>query len=316
MASRKGRIVRYRGRKLALIDLVKRLVMAKKRPVCSADIRAYLSNQDESEVGYIQPFGQILIKASVHRPGSTPRLYAIGIHKNRTYYATQETEQAHQQFARFCAFERAEYLLKRGYLLSLPKPELLKTDLDKAAAYSLRRIIEDAAPYLDGYASSKLRLWLDNRPREPWVKPSFHQFPREEALKILKEEVAARAPYIDTMNFNRHLARVCPTILRCGAEPVYCEELLRVYCETLWPTKNQNLECAVNSLLKWILVMVQVAVGAVNLEGFVSGEGRWAFSGPYCRVGVAVSTLNPKRRLRKRPNWVLLGKNFGFSRDS
>lgn len=264
MPSRKGRTVRYRGRKLQLIDLIRKLVAEKKRPVCSADIRAYLASQDEAEVGYIQSFGQILIKASVPRPGSTPRLYAIGTHRNRTYYVAEPTEEAHRQFARFCAHERTEYILKRGYLLCLPKPDFLKSDLDMAAAFALRRIIANAVPHLENsYLLAKLQMWLDNGPRSSWVKPDFHQVGRKAALEILKTEVAARAPYIDSMNYNRHLARVCPTILRLGSEPVYCEEVLRCYCGTIWPLHNQNLESEVNSLLKWILVMVQVASGDI-----------------------------------------------------
>jgi hypothetical protein len=228
--------------------------------VCSADIRTYLASQDEAEVGYIQSFGQILIKASVPRPGSTPRLYPIGIHRNRTYYVAEPTEEAHRQFERFCAHEKAEYILKRGYLLCLPKPDFLNSDLDMAAAFALRRIIANMVPNLEkGYLLTKLRIWLDNGPRCSWVKPAFREVGRMAALEVLKTEVAARAPYIDSMNYNRHLARVCPTILRPGSEPVYCEEVVRCYSGTIWPLHNQNLEREVNSLLKWILVMVQVA---------------------------------------------------------
>ncbi len=62
------------------------------------------------------------------------------------------------------------------------------------------------------------------------------------------------------MNFNRHLARICPTILRRGAEPIYCEEIIRTYCATIWPVRAENLEKEVNSLLQWLLVMVRVAI--------------------------------------------------------
>ena len=264
MPSKKGRIVRYRGRKLQLIDLVRKLVVEKKRPVCSADIRAYLASQDEAEVGYIQAFGQILIKASVPGPKSIPRLCPIGIHRNRTYYVAEPTEEAHWQFARFCAHEKAEHILKGGYLHCLPKPGLVISDLDMAAAFALRRIIATTVPHLENSSlQGELRMWLANGPRTPWVKPAFRQVGRKAALEILKAEVAARAPYIDSMNHNRHLARVCPTILRPGSEPVYCEEVLQCYCGTIWPLHNQNLESEVNSLLKWILVMVQVASGEI-----------------------------------------------------
>jgi hypothetical protein len=264
MPSKKGRIVRYQGRKLQLSDLVQKLVAAKKRPVCSADLRSYLAGQEEAEVGYIQAFGQILIKAAIPRPGPVLRLYAIGIHRNRTYYATESSAEIHRQFESFCAHERAEYLLKRDYLLCLPKPGQLKADLDKAAAFSLRRIIETTVPHLQhGHLAANLQMWLDNGPCSAWVKPVFNQVDRNGAIEILKEEAAKRAPYIDSMNFNRHLARICPTILKGGAEPVYSEEVVRTYCETLWPLRDENLESATNSLLRWILVMVQIARGDI-----------------------------------------------------
>jgi hypothetical protein len=190
------------------------------------------------------------------------RLYAIGIHRNRTYYATESSAEIHRQFESFCAQERAEYLVKRDYLLCLPKPGELKSDLDMAAAFSLRRVIETTVPHLEsGHLAANLQMWLDNGPCNAWVKPVFHQVDRINALEILKEEAAKRAPYIDSMNFNRHLARICPTILRGRAGPVYCEEVLWRYCETLWPLRCENLESATNSLLKWILVMIAVAVG-------------------------------------------------------
>jgi hypothetical protein len=59
----------------------------KNRPVCSADLNEYLAGQEHAELGYIQAFGQILIKAAIVRPGNIPRLHAAGIFRNRTYYS-------------------------------------------------------------------------------------------------------------------------------------------------------------------------------------------------------------------------------------
>src|ERR1700727_1568282 len=121
MSSKKGRVTLYSGRKLQLIDLVRKLEVVKKRPVCSADIRTYLLEQEESEIGYIQAFGQVLIKAALPRPDSVPRLFPVGMHRNRVYYTAELNQDAHDRFLRYCAQERAEYLFKRGYLHCLPK---------------------------------------------------------------------------------------------------------------------------------------------------------------------------------------------------
>jgi hypothetical protein len=260
MASKKGRVPLYSGRKLQLIDLVRRLEVVRKRPVCSADIRAYLLEQEESEIGYIQSYGQILIKAALPRPDPVPRLFAVGVHRNRVYYTAELSQSAHDLFERYCAQERAEYLIKRGFLHCLPAS--VRTALEQAAAHSLARIIESTLPHLE---SKHLALTLENglkvRPTVPWIKPDFHEINRREALRMLKAEANERVPYIPSMNHNRHLARICPTILRGQAEPVYCEEIVRTYCATIWPLRAENLEKEVNSLLQWLLVMVGVAVG-------------------------------------------------------
>ncbi len=231
--------------------------------MCSTDIRAYLIEQEETEIGYIQSFGQVLIKAAIPRPAPVPRLHAVGMHRNRVYYTTELNSEARDRFERFCAQERAVYLINRGFLRCLPPLAMIETDLEKAAAYSLVEIVESTLPYLDAsHMVREIENWLSVYQGGTWVRPQFSQITRRAALRILKAESSARAPYIPSMNFNRHLARICPTILRRGAEPVCCEEIVRCYCATIWPIRAGNLEKEVNSLLQWILVMVRMAVSA------------------------------------------------------
>lgn len=242
-----------------MIDLVRTLVAVKKRPVCSTDIRAYLIEQEETEIGYIQSFGQVLIKAAIPRPAPVPRLHPVGMHRNRVYYTTELNSEARDRFERFCAQERAVYLINRCFLRCLPKPAMIETDLEKAAAYSLAEIVESTLPYLDtSHMVREIENWRSVYVGCEWVKPEFNRINRKAAQRILKAESSARAPYIQSMNFNRHLARICPTILRRGEEPVYCEEIVRCYSATIWPLRPGNLEKEVNSLLQWILVMVRV----------------------------------------------------------
>jgi hypothetical protein len=138
----------------------------------------------------------------------------------------------------------------------------IESALEKAAAYSLTRIIESTLPHLEAkHLANKLHNWHQAHPGCMWTKPEFHSVNRREVLRILKEEAEVRAPYIPSMNTNRHLARISPTLLRGQAEPVYCEEALRSYCATIWPTRSENQEKQANEVLQWILVMVKVALG-------------------------------------------------------
>jgi hypothetical protein len=259
MPSLKGRIVRYRGRKLQLIDLVRKLTEIKGRPVCSVDIRQFLSAQEEVEIGYIQALGQILIKAAIVQPDPIPRLYPVGIHGNKTYYAADSGAEWNSAFARFCAIERAEFLLKRGFLHCI-QPGPRQSDLEKAAASSLRTIIERTAGYLDpSVLRFRLDLWLEQNPRGGAGLPHFRRLTRNHALALLRREVAVRAEYVSSMNYNRHLARICPTILRNGHPPVYCAEVIRSYCAVQWPLGDENPDNEAASLLQWILVMAPVA---------------------------------------------------------
>jgi hypothetical protein len=259
MPSIKGRIVRYRGRKSQLIDLVRKLTESKGRPVCSVDIRQFLSAQEEVEIGYIQALGQILIKAAIVQPDPIPRLHPVGIHGNKTYYCADAKPEWSSAFERFCATARAEFLLKRGFL-HCNQPGLRQSDLEKAAASSLRTIIERTTGYLDPSALRfRLDFWLDQNPPGDASLPHFRRLNRREALDLLRREVAVRAEYVPSMNYNRHLARICPTILRNGHPPVYCAEVLRSYCAVQWPIGNENPDNEAASLLHWILVMVMLA---------------------------------------------------------
>lgn len=265
MPSLSGRIVRYRGRKLHLIALVEELSALKRRPVCSTDIREHLAGQDHHEVGYLQALGQILIKAAILRPGSIPRLHAVGIHRNRSYYASTKDERWEAAFVRFCATERAEYLQRRGFLHCLPQGSP-RSALERAAACSLRAIIEDTAGYMDPVMlRHHLDLWLEQHPRSQGATPPCRHLSRRQALALLKRETTIRAGYIPSMNYNRHLARVSPTILRCGHPPAYCAEVVRSYCAFQWPMGAENPDREAASLLQWILVMVRVARSKLSL---------------------------------------------------
>jgi hypothetical protein len=242
-----------------LIELVRVLSQRKDRPVCSADLKAHLAEQEHAELGYIQALGQILIKAAIVRPGDTPRLHAVGIFRNRTYYSADDNPRWKAAFMRFGAIERAEYLQKRGFLHCLP-PGVPPSPLERAAAYSLRDIIEDTAGYMDPtMLRYRLDFWLSEHPRRSEAPPPFQRLSRGQAVALLKRETARRAEYVPSMNYNRHLARVCPTILRCGQPPVYCCELLQLYCTVQWPVGTENPDRQVNSLLQWILIMIGLA---------------------------------------------------------
>jgi hypothetical protein len=242
-----------------LIELIRMLSELKDRPVCSIDLREYLAEQEHAEIGYIQSFGQILIKAAVVRPGNVLKLYPIGIHCNRTYYCADDNPRWKAAFIRFGAIERAEYLHKRGFLDCL-SPGSPQSALERAAASSLRNIIEDAAGYLvPSVLRFRLDVWLEQHPCGSPATPPFCRLSRGQALELLKQETAVRAEYVPRMNYNRHLARICPIILRYGHSPAYCVESLRSYCAVQWPLGNEDSDREAVSLLQWILVMISVA---------------------------------------------------------
>ena len=258
MSSLPGRIVRYQGRKQHLLRIVAEVCALKRRPVCSTDLREHLAQQEHAEIGYIQAWGQILLKAAVVRPGSTPRLHAVGIHQYKTYYAPNDDPQWTFAFERFCAEERAEYLIKRQYIYCLPEGQVQRSPLESIAAASMRRIIEATAPPLEAtMVRYRMDSWLRLHPKSKVTMPIFKRLTRQEALQLLKQETLRRADYLRNMNYNRHLARVSPTILRCGSPQVYCEELIRAYCVVHWPLPNENPDTEAASLLQWILAMLQ-----------------------------------------------------------
>ncbi len=104
----------------------------------------------------------------------------------------------------------------------------------------------------------RMDSWLRSHPPSKVTIPSFRRLTRQEALQLLKQETNRRADYIPTMNLNRHLARVSPTILRCGSPAVYCEELIREYCAVQWPLPGESPDTEAASLLQWILAMIKV----------------------------------------------------------
>jgi len=77
-------------------------------------------------------------------------------------------------------------------------------------------------------------------------------------LQLLKQQTALRADYIPQMNYNRHLARLYPTILRRESPQVYCEELIRAYCVVHWPLPHEKPDEQADSLLQWILAMLHI----------------------------------------------------------
>jgi hypothetical protein len=259
MSGRRGRVIRYRGRKQRLVELVRTLSERMDRPVCSVDLKEYLAGQEHHELGYIQALGQILIKAALVQPGGIPHLHAVGIFRNRTFYSADDNPRWNAAFMRFGACERAEYLHRQGFLQCLPSSGIRST-LECAAASSLRDIIEDTAGYMDpSLLRYRLDIWLSKHPRVRGAMPPFHGLSRKQALALLKRETSVRADYVPTMNYNRHLARVCPTFLRFGHSPVYCAEALHSYCVVQWPLRGENPDREAASLLQWILVMIAVA---------------------------------------------------------
>ena len=189
-----------------------------------------------------------------------PRLHKIGIHRNRTYYAATANPEWHVAFERFRATERAEFLIKRGFLQCISSGLAPRSSLEAAAAGSLRELIEKTLPYLDSSVLTfRLRFWLDQHPPGIDVIPKFCRISRKAALQRLKTQTRLRAPYVPSMNYNRHLVRVCPLILREGRPATYSEEVLRSYCVVQWPLANESGDKEANSLLQWILVMVMLA---------------------------------------------------------
>ena len=82
----------------------------------------------------------------------------------------------------------------------------------------MRRIVEDTAPPLEAtMVRYQMDSWLRTHPKSKMTMPEFREANRQQALHLLKSETARRADYIPQMNYNRHLARLSPTILRCGS---------------------------------------------------------------------------------------------------
>ena len=258
-----SRVVLYRGRKRLLLTLLASLCEQKQRPVSAFDLREYFNAQPESEFGYIQCLGQILIKAAVPRPSPIPVAHQVGIFRNKTYYAPDKDPKWLELFQRFCAHHRAEYLVIRGFLTSFSKDLQKVSALEQTAAWSLHQIIEATVPLLDCRAlASHLQLWRDLHPIKSASQLAHRRIDRRSALRVLKQEVDLRAPYIESMNYNRVMARVSPTILRGRLDPYYSRELIHAYCSAHWPEENQNMESEAVSLLHWILAMVHFAKNA------------------------------------------------------
>jgi hypothetical protein len=243
--------------------LLSQLSELKQRPVSALDIREYLNSQPESDFGYIQNWGQILIKAAIPRPSPIPVAHQVGIFRNKTYYAPDKDPKWLELFQRFCAHHRAEYLVIRGFLTTFSKNVRKAPALEQTAAWSLHQIIEATVPLLDCRAlASHLQLWQDLHPIKSASLLAHRHIDRKSALCVLKQEVDLRAPYIESMNYNRVMARVSPTILRGRLDPYYSRELIHAYCSAQWPEKNQNMESEAVSLLHWILAMMHFAKNA------------------------------------------------------
>ena len=243
--------------------LVEEVCALRGRPVCSADLKDHLAQQEDPEIGYIQAWGQILLKASIVRAGPTPRLHSLGIHCYKTYYAPSADPKWTVAFRRFCAEERAQYLIKRQFIYCIPPSDVPRTvpwsPLESIAAASMRRIVEDTAPPLEAtMVRYRMDSWLRTHPPLKVTVPEFKKLTREKALRLLRQETALRAGYIPQMNHNRHLALISPTILRRECPQVYCEELIRAYCVVHWPLAHENPDEQADSLLQWILAMLHV----------------------------------------------------------
>ena len=263
MSSLPGRIVRYRGRKKHLVRLVEEVCALKGRPVCSSDLKDHLAQQENAEIGYIQSWGQILLKAAIVRPGPIPRLHSVGIHRYKAYYAPSDDPKWARAFRRFCAEERAQYLIKRQFIYCIPPGDVPRdvplSPLQSIAAASMRRIVEDTAPPLEAtMVRYYMDSWLRTHPPSKVTVPEFKRLTRQQALQLLKQQTALRADYIPHMNYNRHMARLSPTILRRESPQVYCEELIRAYCVVHWPLPHEKPDEQADSLLQWILAMLHI----------------------------------------------------------
>jgi hypothetical protein len=239
--------------------LVEEVCALKGRPVCSSDLKDHLALQEDPEIGYIQAWGQILLKAAIARSGPTPRLHSVGIHRYKTYYAPSDDPKWAFAFERFCAEERAQYLIKRQFIYCLPPGHVPRSPLESIAAASMRRIVEDTAPPLEAtMVRYRMDSWLRMHPPSKVTVPEFRRLTRLEALRLLKQETALRAGYIPQMNHNRQLANISPTILRRESPQAYCEELIRAYCVVHWPLAHENPDEQADSLLRWILAMLHI----------------------------------------------------------
>ncbi len=132
----------------------------------------------------------------------------------------------------------------------------MDTVLARAASSSLRKIIEGTLPLLTSPAqTSPLHRWLETYSSRPATNPSHERINRSIALQILTTETAERIPWVPSMNYQRHLARVSPTILRRNRPPYYSKELLSAYCAAQWPVVTENAEKQTGLFLRWALVM-------------------------------------------------------------
>jgi hypothetical protein len=245
-----------------LCDLVLKLALELRRPVCSTDLDRHFMIHPESRPVLTQRLGQLLLKAA--RPAKTeiPRLRQVGLHGNRAYYAPDDDPFWHACFTEYTNreelvhFHQLRYFERVRYLMGSPHDALVR--------HSLAGWVREAE-FLIGRCPRHTISGVLAQQREQMrgvVAPVFGRFIPEDlltrpaALKHLQRFIRQRGAHRlgFKINYNRYLVELGWPQSHLYPRPPelrYSRRQLEAFMASRWPLVLENEEEA--HAVRWAL---------------------------------------------------------------
>lgn len=243
--------VHRRGEKAKLLSTVEELCIALGRPICSADLHAFFRNYPDRRPCLLKRIGQQLIGAAQPNDGYVPYLRKIGVFRYKAFYALENNSLRQQQFADYCAREKAIEL--RSWKIPEHVVVLQETGHVALARHAASGWIAEIEQLADCHSEPEsirelFPLARDMEITHPWnaaqlVKSDF--IGRDGAWNFLCSQAALRRLWDAPLSPTRHLVRFrWPQSLLFPALGNYLlmREQLEYFVRGKWPLDGEDAQ--------------------------------------------------------------------------
>ncbi len=244
------------SQKRRLVELVERLCEDLGRPVCSADVQRHLRLCPDDRPFLFKRIGQQLIAAAQPLKGPVGRrLYRIGTHAAKNYYALTPGDPWAHRFAAMVAAEEFADFERRG----------ISAAFEEVRFRVPREAIEAALAAHDAEFDF-LKLRLENPVLEPPKssdalarrrsngRAAFVLLDRPQAAEMLTELVRARRDSLYAFSPWRHLSELrwpqCSLSARRFREG-YVPEQMNAYAGWRWPQRGEDVNLVKARFYGW-----------------------------------------------------------------